>query len=547
MNGAQLFVKCLEREGVEYIFGVPGEENEDLLFAIYESSIQFIPTRHEQGAAFMANLWGRLTGRAGVCLSTLGPGATNLVTGVADAFLDKAPIVAITGQGSIKRLHHESHQMIDVIGMFAPITKWNSTISHTSIIPEVVRKAFKIAQHEKPGAAHIELPEDLAGQSIENEQIVPLQSGRMHRATAARSVLSEVIERIKRATRPMIIAGNGAIRSRASKALTELSTETNLPVVSTFMGKGAISDKLSPSLGTVGLGFKDYISDAFEKADLILSVGYDIAEYDPKGWNIGIPKSIIHLDFEPAEVFEHYSPDFELIGDLANTLEEIQLGLKDVQFTSWYDATRARIKLSIERFEDYKQWGFSVPTVLGSVRSLFPDDGILISDVGTHKMWIARNFPTYCSNGCIISNGLASMGIALPGGIGAKLAYPDRKVIALMGDGGALMNIQELETAHRLKLHIIYIILNDNNYGLITWKQEMSRNKSVGTEISNPDFVKLGESFGAVSYKPASEEDFRLKLEMALDGEGIHLFEIPINTTVNKALTAELEQYFSKK
>lgn len=546
MNGAQLFVRCLEEEGVEYIFGVPGEENEDLLFAIHESPIQFIPTRHEQGAAFMANLWGRLTGKAGVCLSTLGPGATNLVTGVADAFLDKAPIVAITGQGSIKRLHHESHQMIDVMGMFAPITKWNSTISHTSIIPEVVRKAFKIAQHEKPGATHIELPEDLAGQSIEDDNIRPLKGTRMHRAAAARSILSEVVDRIKQATRPIIIAGNGAIRSRASKALTELSTETHLPVVSTFMGKGAISDKFPTSLGTVGLGFKDYIAEAFEKADLILSVGYDIAEYDPKGWNIGIPKTIIHLDFEPAEVFEHYSPDFELIGDLADTIGEIQLALKGVQFSSWFDGIRDRIKLSITRFEDYEQWGFSVPTVLGTVRTLFPDDGILISDVGTHKMWIARNFQTYCSNGCIISNGLASMGIALPGGIGAKLAYPDRKLVAIMGDGGALMNIQELETAKRLGLHIVYIILNDNNYGLITWKQEMSRNQSVGTDISNPDFVKLGESFGAVSYKPTSEKEFSQDLVRALQGEGIHLFEITINTAVNQALILELEQYYSK-
>lgn len=545
MNGAQLFVKCLEHEGVEYIFGVPGEENEDLLFAIYESSIQFIPTRHEQGAAFMANLWGRLTGRAGVCLSTLGPGATNLVTGVADAFLDKAPIVAVTGQGSIKRLHHESHQMIDVIGMFSPITKWNSTISHTSIIPEVVRKAFKIAQHEKPGATHIELPEDLAGEPIDTEQTTPLKAGRMHRAAAARSVLADVIDRVKHATRPIIIAGNGAIRSRASEALTTLSTSTNLPVVSTFMGKGAISDQLPTSLGTVGLGFKDYITEAFEQADLILSVGYDIAEYDPKGWNVGTQKTIIHLDFEPAEVFEHYAPDYELVGDLANTLSEIEDALQDIEFSSWFQTIRHRIKESIHRFEDYDQWGFSVPTVLGTVRSQFPDDGILISDVGTHKMWIARNFQTYCSNGCIISNGLASMGIALPGGIGAKLAYPDRKVVALMGDGGALMNIQELETAHRLGLHIVYIILNDNNYGLITWKQEMSRNKSVGTEISNPDFVKLGESFGAVTYKPASEEEFSLHLEKALAGEGIHLFEIPINTKVNNALTSELEQYFS--
>ncbi len=546
MNGAQLFVKCLEHEGVDYIFGVPGEENEDLLFAIHESTIQFIPTRHEQGAAFMANLWGRLTGQAGVCLSTLGPGATNLVTGVADAFLDKAPIVAITGQGSIKRLHHESHQMIDVIGMFAPITKWNSSISHTSIIPEVVRKAFKIAQYEKPGATHIELPEDLAGQSIENHDLSPLKSARMHRAAAARSILSEVVERIRQATRPIIIAGNGAIRSRASKALTKLSTTYNLPVVSTFMGKGAISDKLPTSMGTVGLGFKDYISEAFEKSDLILSVGYDIAEYDPKGWNIGVSKTIIHLDFEPAEVFEHYSPDFELIGDLANTLEEIQSGLEGVYFSSWFDSICARIKHSKQRFEDYEQWGFSVPTVLGTVRTLFPDDGILISDVGTHKMWIARNFQTYCSNGCIISNGLASMGIALPGGIGAKLAYPDRKVVAIMGDGGALMNIQELETAHRLGLHIVYIVLNDNNYGLITWKQEMSRDKSVGTEISNPNFVQLGESFGARSYKPTTAIEFRRDLEKALQGQGIHLFEIPINTSVNTALTTELEQYFSK-
>ncbi len=545
MNGATIFIQCLENEGVKYIFGVPGEENEDLLFAIEDSTIQFIPVRHEQGGAFMANIIGRLTGSAGVCLSTLGPGATNLMTGIADAYLDKAPVVAISGQGSLDRLHHESHQMIDVIEMIKPITKWNASIPSIKIIPEVVRKAFKVAQAEKPGATHIELPENIAGEEIQ-ELLKPLSSVRYRRPMPDQDAIQKAAFLLRSAKKPIVIAGNGAIRNRASDALTNLVTQFNIPVVSTFMGKGAVSDRGNQSLGTVGLGFKDYVIDAFHESDVILSVGYDIAEYDPVGWNADKSKRIIHMDFEPAEVFTHYIPEIELVGDLATGINQIKEHLNCDPWDDWYRDIRVRILRSINSYKlSDESKKFNVPGVLLEIRDLLPDDGLVLSDVGSHKMWIARNFQTYCPNGCIISNGLASMGIALPGGIAAGLIQPERSIVSLMGDGGALMNIQELETAKRLGVACTFIILNDNNYGLIEWKQEMHRGKSFGTEINNPDYVQLAESFGLKGYKPESIRDLKQILTHTLNSNELSLIEIPIDTAVNDQLVEELNAYFN--
>ncbi len=546
MNAAELFVRCLEREGIRHIFGVPGEENEDLLFALAKSDIEFVPVRHEQGGAFIANVYGRLTGKAGVCLSTLGPGATNLITGVADAFLDKAPLVAITGQGGLERLHHGSHQIIDVVSMMKPITKWNSTIQDVSVIPEVVRKAFKIAEQEKPGAVHIELPEDIAGQNVDGN-LYPLDSSIVRRPNPNPDAIQQVVQLIQSAEKPMILAGNGAIRNRASRALTDFATVFQIPVACTFMGKGAISDRSPLSLGAVGLGFKDYVIEAFEQADLVLAIGYDIAEYDPQGWNTGRPKKIIHLDFEPAEIFSDYIPDLEVIGDLAASIEAIHHSIEIDPFPAWYGTIRNRIFESIEQYQLQPRDPFHVPGVTHLVRKILPDHGLLISDVGTHKMWIARNFPTYCPNGCIISNGLASMGISLPGGIAAKIANPDRPVVCLMGDGGALMNIQELETAKRLNTGFTIIVLNDNNYGLIEWKQEQSKGKSTGTRIGNPDYVQLGKSFGIPSYKPDSIGALEQIITESLASNQLTLIEIPIDTDVNGELTRSLDAYFQNK
>lgn len=544
MNAAKLMINCLESEGVKYIFGVPGEENEDFLFALEDSSIIFVPVRHEQGGAFMADIWGRLSGKAGVCLSTLGPGATNLMTGIADANLDKAPLVAITGQGDSTRLHHESHQIIDVVKMMEPITKWNTSIKSADVIPEIVRKAFKIAQTEKPGATHIELPEDIAAMKI-NGKYRPLNITKVKRPSPNLEAINEAIQLIESAKNPIILAGNGAIRNRSSKALTKLSKKLNIPVACTFMGKGAISDREPTSLGSIGLGFKDFVIEAFDQSDLVISIGFDIAEYDPINWNEDSSNQIIHIDFEPAEVYTNYIPTVEVIGDLADSIDIMIDGISRESCGDWYHRVRDNVFESIDSYKlDDDSDMFHAPGVIHIVRSVLPDRGLVISDVGSHKMWIARNYPTYVPNGCIISNGLATMGISLPGGIAAKLLDPQRPVICIMGDGGAMMNIQELETAKRLGVGCIFIILNDNNYGLIEWKQNMSEGKSFGTKLGNPDFVKLAESFGINGYKPNSVSNLKAILGNAIDSNELCLIEIPITTEVNDQLTNELAEYF---
>lgn len=546
MNVSELFIQCLENEGVTHIFGVPGEENEAFLFALENSKIQFVPTRHEQGAAFIANVLGRLTGKAGVCLATLGPGATNLVTGIADAYLDKSPVVAITGQGGIDRMHHESHQMIDIPQMFDAITKWNTSITDKNIITEVVRKAFKIAEQEKPGPTHIELPEDIAKEKIELQPSLSKMSTR--RAAPDNLAVEQAASIISQSKKAMILAGNGAIRTRASESLKQFSEAFNIPVATTFMGKGAVAAKSKVSLGTVGLGFKDYIIEAFEAVDVVICIGYDIAEYDPKNWNLGEGKHLIHLDFEYAEVYREYVPAVEIVGDIANSIRKLHAKLSMPAQRDWYLEVKERVEDSIAQFklEDETDY-FNVPSVLHVVREVMDDSGLLISDVGSHKMWIARNFQTNCPNGCIISNGMASMGISLPGGIAAKIADENRQVIAMMGDGGAMMNIQELETAKRLGVGYTIIILNDNNYGLIEWKQERSKNKSFGTKLGNPDFVALAESFGIKGYKPGTISDLREILQKTLSEQELCVVEVPIDTNVNERLTIQLDNYFESK
>jgi len=547
MTTAELFVRCLETEGVRHVFGVPGEENEDLLFALDESDqIEFVPTRHEQGAAFIADVWGRLTGQAGVCLSTLGPGATNLLTGVADANLDKAPLVAITGQGSTTRLHHESHQYIDVVDMLRPITKWNTSIGDARIVTEAVRKAFKVATLEKPGATHLELPEDVAGREVSG-RVEPIMPRKTRRASPDPTALAQAVEILRGAQRPLILAGNGAIRTRASRDLTELATTHGIPVAHTFMGKGAVSDRHRVSLLAMGLGFRDYVMEAMDQADVVLTVGYDIAEYDPEAWNRDLDKTVIHVDFVPADVFTHYTPEVEVVCDAPAALRGVTRALADDGLDldrSWYLPIRERILDDIASYALSDGDEFTVPGVLNVLREVLPDDGLLISDVGSHKMWIARNFPTYCPNGCIISNGLASMGIALPGGIAAALADPERPVVAAMGDGGFLMNVQELETATRLGVGFTCIVFVDNDYGLISWKQRQTRDRAVGTALTNPDLEALADSFGIDGYRPTSVPELRGVLSAVVPSGRLSLIEISIDPSVNGALLERLEGYW---
>ncbi len=542
MKASDLLVKCLEAEGVTHVFGVPGEENQDVLFSLEKSRIEFVPTRHEQGASFIADVHGRLTGKAGVCLATLGPGATNLLTGVADAHMDKAPVVAITGQGDSERLHKESHQAIDIVHMFEPVTKWNTSIRNPRIIPEAVRKAFKLAEMEKPGATHLELPEDIAKIEVEAE---PLAPQRLRRAAPDYKAIAQALALIKEAKRPVIIAGNGAIRKLASKHLRLFVERTGIPVAHTFMGKGAVDEEDERSLYTIGLGARDFVMCYLERADLVITVGYDIAEYAPEKWNPGKEKRIIHIDFEPAEVYEYYRPEAEIVSDISGALWELNRKLEEesISFDPGVIAPlRRRIQEDHERYALEEGDALTVPGTLHLLRSLLGPEDILLSDVGAHKMWIARNYHARERNTVLISNGFASMGIALPGGIAAKLAHPEKKVVAAMGDGGFLMNVQEIETAKRLGLGYVILVFNDNDYGLISWKQEASTGRHTGTGLTNPDYIKLAESFGIKGYRPTTVSELKAQLQESIDSEELCIVAVDIDPSENMKLSKKLDK-----
>jgi len=547
MKVSELMIECLENEGVQYIFGVPGEENEDLMFALEGSSVEFIPTRHEQGAAFMANVWGRLTGRAGVCLATLGPGATNLLTGIADANLDKSPVVAVTGQGGLERMHHESHQYLDVVDMFKPVTKWNTGISSPNVVNEVVRKAFKVAECEKPGATHIEVSEDIARMEVDHH-MAPLSRVMVRRPGPDPKALGEALEMILSAERPLILAGNGAIRKRASQGLRDLVEDLDIPVASTFMGKGAISDDDQHSLMTVGLGFvRDHVMEAFELADVVITIGYDVAELSPDLWNPGRDKRIVHIDFTPAEVYTHYIPAVEVVGDISATVRELHDRIshgKPSHWRDWYIPVRERIIDDISGYDLVEGDPFTVPGVLNIVREVMDPEGLLISDVGAHKVWVARNFRTFVPNGCIMSNGLASMGISLPGAIAASLVDPERQVVAVMGDGGFMMNSQELETAVRVGASFVVLVVNDNDFGLISWKQRLHRGRSTGTGIGNPDFVAVARAFDIEAHRPSGVSELRAALATSLGSDGVTLIEVPVDSSVNDGLSLKMDEYW---
>jgi acetolactate synthase-1/2/3 large subunit len=542
MKAADLFIKCLEAEGVEYIFGVPGEENAHFMMALEDStSIQFVLTRHEQGAAFMADVYGRLTGKAGVCLGTLGPGATNLVTGVADANMDRAPVVVITGQADLRRQHKESHQAMDVVGLFKPVTKWSRSIIHPDNIPEVIRKAFKLAQSEKPGACHIELPEDIARSKASTAPIPP---ERLRRAVPDDKIVDRAMALIREAKRPLILAGNGAIRDRASKQLKRFVEATGIHVVSTFMGKGTIPYVWPQSLYTIGLQTKDIVSCAIDAADVVITLGYDLVEYHPRFWNEGNGHKIVHIDFLPAEVDENYRVDVEVVGDLAHTLwmmnervtaEPISLEV------SQHAAARREMQVEMEVYKDDDTEGLIRPQkVLWDVRQVMEPDDILLSDVGAHKMWIARHYHCIAPNTCLIPNGFCSMGFALPGAIGAKLVNPDRRVLAVCGDAGFMMNVQEMETAKRLGTNIVVMVWEDRSYGLIEWKQEIEFGKHFDLSFENPDFMKLADAFGWRGYRAVNARELRGALEEAFDCGDPALVVVPIDYGENRKLTKRL-------
>ena len=526
MKTSDLFLRCLEAEGVEYIFGLPGEENADLMISLLDSSIKFILTRHEQSAAFMADVYGRLTGKVGVCLSTLGPGATNLTTGIANANMDRSRVLAITGQTDSNMLHKESHQNMDVITMFKPITKWNQSIRNADNIPEIVRRAFKIAQEEKAGATHIELPQDVAKQE---SRIRPIEKpSEVLRSQPNKSLIEKAVRLILEAEKPLVLVGNGCIRGNASFHVRRFVEKTGICSMNTFMGKGVISDRWEKHLQTIGIKAADHALIAMKEVDLVIAIGYDLVEYNPRFWNGDISKKIIHMDFTSAEVDTYYRPTVEIAADIELTINAILTELEkeknqnpNLKCFPCHDvpATFKRIKKElierVLRYANDPSYPIKPEKLIVDVRRSLDDRDILISDVGAHKLWIAKTYHTYYPNTCLISNGFASMGFALPGAIAAQLAFPDRKVVAMCGDGGFLMNVQELETAVRLKLPVIIVIWCDKEFGVIALKQIDEFGKKAFTEFNNPDFERLAGSFGAVGYAVKSTLEFPEILEQA--------------------------------
>jgi len=542
VKASELFVRCLEAEGVRQIYGVPGEENADLMLSLEDSSIEFVLCRHEQGAAFMAEVHGRLTGEPGVCLGTLGPGATNLMTGVADGNMDRAPLVVLTGQADSERLHKESHQVMDVVGMMRPVTRWSHSVLHPDNIPELVRKAFKLATTEKPGACHLELPEDVAALEATTE---PIAAEPPRRPVPDDKVMDRAFDLLKSARRPVILAGNGAVRTRASRQLRQLAARTNVGVMNTFMAKGCLDMDDPNCLFTVGLQARDVVACAIDAADLVVTVGYDMVEYHPRLWNPRGDKRILHLDFQPAEVDECYRVDVEVVGDLGHALWMLNERLEahpEVCFdTGQQQTVRREMLADFEAHADDDTEGTIRPqkAVWDARRVLGPED-VLLSDVGAHKMWVARYYQCHEPNTCLIPNGFCAMGFALPGAIAACRALPDRRVMAVCGDAAFLMNVQEMETAKRLGTSPVVMVWEDRAYGLIEWKQQTEHGRHTDLSFGNPDFVALAHAFGWNGHRVERSRDLRGVLEGALDEDGPSLVVIPIDYRENLKLTDRL-------
>src|SRR3954465_7299668 len=466
-KASDLFVECLEVEGVEYVFGIPGEETLDLNESLANSSVDFIPVRHEQGGAYMADMYGRLTQRAGVCLGTLGPGATNLITAVADAFLDRSPLVAITGQGDLERMHKESHQYIDVVSMFKPVTKWNARLTSPRIIPETVRKAFKVAQAQKPGPTHLELPEDVMAASVDAAPL-PARTT-LRRPEPSAQELLKAAEVIRGAINPVVLAGNGVTRVGAAPALREFARATGIGVAETFMGKGLLPYDDPHHLGTVGLQSRDYTLAGFEDADVVITVGYDLVEHSPEHCNPNGDKTIVCIDTVAPEVDAHYITEVDLVGDMYHILSRLAEELRTDPPPTPHSGLNDIVLGRFEAAKDDDQFPVQPPRALWDIRAALRPQDILISDVGLHKLWIARMFPASEPNTVFIANGLAGMGIALPTAIAAQPVRPGRKVVTVSGDGGFLMNCQELETAARLGTAIVNLIWENRQFGSIVW------------------------------------------------------------------------------
>ena len=546
-KGAELLVEALENEGVERIFSVPGEENLDVLEALRLSRIELVVMRHEQPAGFMAATYGRLTGRAGVCLTTLGPGATNLTTAAAFANLGGMPMIMITGQKPIRSAPQAQFQIVDIVGMMRPLTKMARQIVSTAMIPTLVRNAFRIAQEERPGAVHLELPEDLAGEECCDVPMIPPHAP--ERPTPSADALDQIAAIVLAARRPLIMVGAAASRSRLVDELSSFVRRTGIPFFNTQMGKGAVDGNSELYIGTAALSEGDYVHDAIEKADLILSIGHDAIEKPPFLMDQDEPR-VIHIGFAPASVEEVYFPQHELIGDIGPSLHLLADRLEGRlrNDTAPFLELRKDILGRVTRGSDDARYPPVPQRVVAEVRRALPEDGIVALDNGMYKIWFARGYRTHKANTILLDNALATMGAGLPSAMMAALLYPGRKVLAVVGDGGFMMNSQELETAVRLKLNLVILLLDDHGYGMIRWKQAEAGFVDWGLTFENPDFVKYAEAYGAHGHRVPATGDLAGILDQALRAGGVHLVWLPIDYSENqRVLVDELRAHQQRK
>ncbi|MFY0652833.1 MAG: acetolactate synthase large subunit [Cyclobacteriaceae bacterium] len=533
-KASDLFVEALENEGVEYIFGIPGEENLDFLNSLIGSNIKLILNRHEQGAGFMAATYGRLTGKPGVCLSTLGPGATNFVTAAAYAQLGAMPMLMITGQKPIKKSKQGRFQILDVVDMMRPLTKFTKQVVSGNNIPSIVREAFRISQLERPGAVHIELPEDVAAEDTD-EPI--FQTHSIRRPAPDHKAVDAAVELIQKAKMPLILIGAGANRKRTGNALMALIEKTKIPFFNTQMGKGVLDERHPLFLGTAALSSDDYLHYAIDKADLIINVGHDVIEKPPFFMQQG-GRTVIHVNFFSAEIDQVYFPHLDVLGDIAASVWGIAENI-EVQSHwdfSYYDKVKKEVDSHITKYFNDERFPLLPQRIVNQIRQLLPEDGIVTLDNGVYKIWFARNYPCYQPNTLLLDNALATMGAGLPSAMAAKLINPDKKVIAVCGDGGFMMNSQEIETAVRIGLNMVVIILNDSAYGMIKWKQEGMGFDNFGLDYKNPDFVMYAKSYGAHGHRITSCADFTETLEKCLNTDGVHIIDCPVDYSLNHSI-----------
>lgn len=527
MKASDLFVKALEAEGVEYLFAIPGEENLDLLESLRHSNIRLIVTRHEQGAGFMAATYGRLTGKAGVCLATLGPGATNFVTAAAYAQLGAMPMVMITGQKPIKSSKQGQFQIIDVVDMMRPLTKFTRQIVSGDSVPSRVREAFRLAQEERPGATHLELPEDIAR---EDSNMSVLHPSMARRPTAEDKAVHAAAEAIRQARRPLLLVGAGANRKLTCKMLRQFVDKLGIPVVTTQMGKGVIDETDPHFIGNTALSDGDFVHRAIHAADLIINLGHDVVEKPPFFMRPGGAK-VVHVNFNSAQVDPVYFPQIEVVGDIANSLWQLKESLAAQPHWDFSDFQRIRDALKSHIAEDADSDSFPIKPqrLVRDVRRVMPENGIIALDNGMYKIWFARNYPAYLPNTVLLDNALASMGAGLPSAMAARLVYPDRPVLAICGDGGFMMNSQELETAVRLKMNLVVLILRDDGYGMIKWKQAQMKFDDYGLDFGNPDFVAYARAYGAQGHRVEQTDELVPLIEKSIAAGGVHVIDVPVD------------------